>query len=67
MLLAFLASAALVWLRSFGYVLLLPALRGRRPPDRHPAAETVRVTTVVPTLDEERWIDRMLEILRELN
>jgi cellulose synthase/poly-beta-1,6-N-acetylglucosamine synthase-like glycosyltransferase len=64
LLYAFLALVSIVWVSSFGYVLLLQLMvRGRHPRPRCPA-DPPRVAVVIPTLNEAQWIDRKLDNLR---
>ena len=63
----FLALAAVLWVSSFGYVLLLWCVARKRRPVAASPADCPPVTVVIPVLDEEQRIDRKLDNLRELD
>jgi len=63
----FLGVGALLWLLSFGYILFLYFLVKLHKSKTTVSIDTPTVVVVIPTLNEEQWIDRKLDNLKELN
>lgn len=63
----FLGLAAVIWLSSFGYILFLSLLARFRKSTTTQSVESPRIAVVIPTLNEEQWIDRKLDNLRALD